>query len=108
MDAPLDQTISALEGGLTGLSPAAATANIDGWIETLSGTESLAGIADGLHSLKAALTASPLDGARIGSLLVHLGAQTRSAAATADPAASVGVARLGALLENAGTALSSR
>lgn len=108
MDAPLDQTLSALDGGLAGLSPSAATATIDGWIDTLAGNESLAGIADGLRSLKTALTASPLDGARIGDLLVRLGAQTRSAAATADPAASAKVARLGGLLENAGTALSSR
>lgn len=106
MDAPLDQTITALDGGLTSLSPAAATSTIDGWIETLAGNESLAGVADGLRELKTALTASPLDGAQIGSLLVRLGAQTRSAAATADPASSVKVARLGGLLENAGAALS--
>lgn len=108
MDAPLDQTTAALDGGITSLSPSAATANIDGWIETLAGNETLAGIADDLRSLKAALTAQPLDGARIGELLVRLGAQTRSAAATADPASSAKVARLGGLLENAGTALASR
>ncbi len=106
MDAPLEQTVAALDGGLTGLSPAAAAANIDGWIETLAGNESLSGIAADLRSLRAALTTQPLDGARIGGLLVRLGAQTRSAAATADPAASPAVARLGGLLENAGAALS--
>lgn len=106
MDAPLDQTISALDGGITSLSPSAATSNIDGWIETLSGNESLAGIASGLRDLKTALTSTPLDGARIGGLLTELGAQTRSAAATADPESSAKVARLGGLLENAGTALS--
>ena len=108
MDSSLDQTIAALDGGLTGLSPSAATANIDGWISTLSGNESLAGIADDLRALRDALTSSPLDGAAIGDLLVRLGAQTTSAASTADAGASPQLSRLGGLLETAGNALSSR
>ena len=106
MDNSLDQTITALDGGLTSLSPQAATSNIDGWIQTLSGNESLAGIAGGLRELKTALTSSPLDGGKIGQLLTSLGSQTTSAAATADPESSAKVARLGGMLEKAGTALS--
>lgn len=108
MDSSLDQTVAALDGGLTNLSPSAATANIDGWIDTLDGNESLGGIADDLRELRSALTASPLDGAAIGDLLVRLGAQTRSAASTADAGASAQLSRLGGLLESAGSALGSR
>lgn len=107
MDTPLDQTVTALEGGLTSLSPSAATSNIDSWIDTLDGNESLGTIADGLRDLKDALTASPLDGARIGTLLTQLGSQTSDAASTADAASSAQVGRLGALLSKAGQSLSA-
>ena len=107
MSAPLDQTVTALEGGLTSLTPSAAASNIDSWIETLGGTESLGTIRDGLQDLKTALTSTPLDGARIGALLTQLGAQTSSAAQTADPSASAQVGRLGSLLTKAGQSLTS-
>ena len=107
MATPLDQTVTALEGGLTSLSPSAATSNIDSWIETLGGNESLGTITDGLRDLKDALTSTPLDGARIGGLLTQLGAQTTSAASTADGASSAQVNRLGSLLSQAGKSLTS-
>lgn len=106
MDAsPLDSTVAALESGLTGMTPGAATDTIDQWIETLGGHETLAGIREGLVDLKAALTTSPLDGKAIGALLIGLGARTSAAASVGDPATSAAVARLGGLLESAGHVL---
>ena len=107
MDTPLDQTVTALEGGLTSLSPGAATSNIDAWIETLGGNESLGVVSDGLRDLRDALTSTPLDGARIGALLTELGAQTHNAASVGDPASAAQVSRLGALLSKAGQMLSA-
>lgn len=102
---PLDQTLAALDGGITGLTPAAATGAIDQWTEALAGNETLAGIREGLVELKAALTAPRLDGQAIGALLVRLGHQTIQAGSVGDPSVAASVSRLGAVLHSAGQAL---
>ena len=105
--APLGQTVSALEGGVTSIPPTTAASNIDSWIIALDGNESLGVVRDGLQDLKQALAQTPLDGARIGALLTQLGAQTTSAASTADPESSAQVSRLGGLLSKAGSMLTT-
>lgn len=114
-DAPIDETLAALDslprtgagGSLTRLSPTAARDALDRWIAAMAGRETYAGIRGDLEALRDALAASPLDGPAIGRLLVRLGAQTRSAASVGDPRAAARIARLGGLLETAGTALTS-
>jgi hypothetical protein len=97
-------TITALGGGVTALPLAAAQDNVNGWIAELDGAdfEGADGIADNLRLLRAELSRDDLDGPEIGQILSRLGEQTASAAALD---ASGDLARLAALLNDAGRAL---
>jgi hypothetical protein len=100
-------TISALEGGITNLAPAAALDNINGWIAQLDGMDGADGIVDNLEELRDALGANPLDGEYIGELLSELGAETTEVAGTVTGTQQDGLMRLGELLSTAGSSLNS-
>ena len=101
----LDQTISALQGGLTSVPPATAVSVIDSFYQQaqdLGASE----IASNLSSLKQLLTSGNATGPEIGQVLTQLGSQTTSAASSADGAVSGKLQQLGQLLSEAGKSLS--
>jgi hypothetical protein len=104
----LDDTIAALEGGLTTLSIDAALRIVRLWEETLRGSDrpELNPLAELLSELHEALSADRLDGPAIGDLLVQLGEETTAAAAdTEDDRVGPALERLGTVLKAAGTSL---
>ena len=100
-------TISALEGGITNLAPAAALDNINGWIAQLDGMDGADDVVEGLRELREALGDTPLDGEYIGEILTDLGEETTEAAGTVTGAQRDGLMRLGELLSTAGASLDS-
>lgn len=76
-------TVDAVQqaGGLTSLTVAAATQNIDGWIAQLEGNPDFASVVTDLRTLRGQLQASPIDGAAVGGTLQRLGEATTAAAA---------------------------
>lgn len=76
-------TVDAVQqaGGLTSLSVAAATQNIDGWITRLEGNPDFEPVVADLRTLRGQLQASPIDGAAVGATLQSLGEATTAAAA---------------------------
>lgn len=106
-DVDVAGTVSALEGGITNLAPAAALDNINGWIAQLDGMDGADDIVEGLEELRDALGASPLDGEYIGEILSELGEETTEVAATVTGAQQDGLMRLGELLSTAGASLNS-
>ena len=103
-DVTVDGTIAAAGTDLTALAPAAAVANIDGWIAKLEG-EQFAGLRTDLGTLKTQLTATPLDGAAIGATLIKLGEATTASAAGASSSSQEGLRTLGGALSATGTKL---
>lgn len=104
----LENTTAALEGGVTSLAPSTAVRVIDLWYGTLKNAErdDLHALANLLGELKDELQSDRPDGRAIGSLMLHLGEGTASAARDADDARlSPKLERLGALLSRAGSAL---
>lgn len=101
----LDQTISALQGGLTSVPPATAVSVIDSFEQQVQGLGA-SEIASNLSSLKQLLTSGNATGAQIGQVLAQLGSQTTSAASGADASISSKLQQLGALLTEAGKSLS--
>lgn len=103
----IDGTISALQGGLTSLSPSVAVSNIQGWEQQLQGSNDPATqqIAADLGELRQLLTSGSLDGKAIGQVLSRLGTGTTSVAAGAGGAQSK-LQQLGQLLSKAGETLS--
>ncbi len=103
----LDSTISALNGGITTLSPSVAVSNIEGWESQLhsSGKPELTSIATDLGALRQQLTSGKLDGSAIGQLLSKLGKETTSVAGGAEAASKDKLTTLGSLLTKAGSAL---
>lgn len=95
-------TVSAVQsaGGLTSLSVAAATQNIDGWIARLSDDARFAPVVTDLRMLRGQLQQSPIDGEAVGETLQRLGTAT-SAAATPNTS----LATLGQTLSDAGDSL---
>ncbi|NJR50300.1 MAG: hypothetical protein HC780_12755 [Leptolyngbyaceae cyanobacterium CSU_1_3] len=96
----LESTIAALQGGLASLPPEAAVSAIEGWQQQLQGTE----IAETLGELKLALTGNK-SAASIGEILADLGAQTSTAAGSAEGSAADKLQRLGQLLAQAGNSI---
>ena len=80
----LDETISALDGGVKNLTMDAALNQIEGWRLRLeaSGVPELQPIADGLARLHANLTSNDLDVGAVGGILADLGEQVRGVAST--------------------------
>lgn len=101
----LDQTISALQGGLTSVPPATAVSVIDSFeqqVQDLGASE----IASNLSSLKQLLTSGNATSQDIGQVLTQLGSQTTSAASGAEASISSKLQQLGHLLAEAGKSLS--
>jgi hypothetical protein len=102
----LDATIGALEGGVTALSPTAARATIERWLNTLADHDDLNDVASALGELRAELAATPIDGDAVGRILGRLGTRTTEAAdMTEDDATATKLQRLGGLLTRAGGVL---
>lgn len=106
-NAELDDTISALSGGITALNPATAVSHIEGWMSQLqaTGQPHLTRIAFDLGALRTLLTNGSLNGPAIGQLLTQLGQQTNAAAAGAEAGSQDRLRSLGALLVKAGSVL---
>ena len=98
----VDETIAALEGGVTNLPLDAALANIEGWQATLEASDDTAVQALGaqLGELATALQAETIDGAEVSGLLTSLGEGTVAAAA-----GDAQLESLGNLLTQAGGSL---
>lgn len=77
----IDQTVQALSGSPSDVSPTDGASVIDSWMSTL-GAESP--VASSLSQLKQALQSSSPDSSEISSLLMSLSEQTQSAASSAD------------------------
>ena len=103
--ADLTGTVGAFERGITTLAPAAAAANVEAWITTLTGTAGSDQIVADLRQLKSLLTAPSLDGAEIGETLKKLGQATTAAAPQATASQRPALERLAFLLTQAGTQL---
>jgi ABC-type transporter Mla subunit MlaD len=103
----LTDTIDALSSDLTSIDPKNALEVISTWRRSLShsSNDDLKQISDGLGELKDALSASSLDGKKIGSILKRLGQQTTAAAKEADGEIANQVKQIGQLLTKAGGAL---
>ena len=101
----LDATLNALNDGVTALSPAAARGTIERWLNVLADHQDLNDVATALGELRAALAATPIDGAEVGRILTRLGARTTEAAEDADDALASKLDRLGGMLSQAGRAL---
>lgn len=103
----LDTTVSALQGGVTSLSPEAGVGVIDQWRERLSHETDphLREIAGDLDTLKEALGAQQPDQVTVGEILQGLGEKTKRAAAGAGEQADALMA-LGDALEDQGRAVS--
>ena len=102
--AELDQTISALQGGLTSVPPATAVSVIESFetqVKSLGATQ----IASGLAELKQLLTSGSATGPAIGKVLSQLGEQTASSASGADATVAAKLKQLGELLSKAGASL---
>ncbi|MDX1530358.1 MAG: hypothetical protein R3362_02410 [Rhodothermales bacterium] len=105
----LDGTLSALEGGVTALSPAAARGTIERWLNTLAEHDGLNDVATALGELRDALAAPRLRAGTIGPILSRLGERTTAAAGQAeDDEVARRVRTLGRTLSRAGDALSGR
>lgn len=100
----LDQTISALKGGLTSVPPETAVSTIDSFEQQVRGLGATE-IADGLTNLKQLLTSGG-SGSAISQALSQLGSQTTSAASSADASLTSKLQELGQLLSQAGSSLS--
>ena len=100
-----NETMDAIRdaGGLAGLSPNEAVANLDEWIVKLGGVDGGEALVGQLRRLKTALTDGELDGTRIGGLLQEIGAETRRLAG-----GNQAVGGLGAALESAGEQMTAQ
>ena len=107
-DDGLDQTVDALESGVTSLTPTAAVMIIDRWrsaCQENTGMD-LDAVAEGLDELKGLLSADRLDGRAIGATLAGLAeATTAVMAQTDEERITPGLDRLAATLSRAAAML---
>lgn len=103
----LQETIQALQGGLTALPAEAAVENIDGWREALAGSNNPLAreVYTDLGELKTELTSGSIDGERVGVLLVDMGIATQRLSISAEGETAAGLSQLGGLLTDAGYSL---
>jgi hypothetical protein len=101
----LEQTITAFQGGLTSIPPMKALSLIGDFeqqMRSLGATQ----IASDLEELKHLLTSGTATSSAISKVLVSLGSQTKSAAASAEPTVSSKLMQLGELLAFTGASMS--
>lgn len=98
----IDQTVQALSGNPTSVSPTDGASVIDSWISTL-GSDSP--VSSSLTQLKQALQSSSPDGSEISTLLMSLSEQTQSAASSADGSTQSSLQELAQSLKSFGQQL---
>jgi ABC-type transporter Mla subunit MlaD len=101
----LDQTISALQGGIASVPAETAVSVIDSFekqVRDLGANN----IADNLVQLKQLLTSGSATGQDVSQVLTQLGSQTASAASGADASLASKLQQLGKLLSDVGSSLS--
>lgn len=105
----IDDTTSALKGGLTSIPLDVAAGVISKWQSTLqgSGSPALESIATDLGMLSDHLSGGTADGASIGQLLSGLGDKVSAAASTQSGVVMSSLTQLGSALSSAGSQLMS-
>ena len=100
----LDNTLSALKGGIAGLALDKASKNITGWEKALKNAEKpdLEPIVKDLAKLRGMLEASHLDGEAIAKLMAKLGKACAKLAVDAPQSSSKKLSHLAELLQGAG------
>lgn len=93
----IDQTVQALSGSPSDVSPTDGASVIDSWVTTL-GSDSP--VSDTLSELKQALQSSSPDGDEISTLLMSLSEQTESAASSADGSTQSSLQQLASSLKS--------
>lgn len=96
MNEQLQQTIQALQGGLTNVDPGAAISNVSSWEQTLGGMSGGEAIGAQLSQLRSMLESGDLDGA--AALLPSLADATERVAGRAPDADQQGLRQLAGLL----------
>lgn len=96
MNEQLQQTLQALQGGVTGVDPSAAATNVLNWQQTLSGMPGAEALVGHLSELQGILSSGDLQAA--ATLLPALADETERLAATAPAQDQEGLRRLAALL----------
>lgn len=102
----LDDTVAALDGPLSALTPSAAVAVIDRWRVACSDA-GLGRVADGLDALREQLSGDRLDGGALAGTLRELADATREADMS-DARLRPGLDRLAATLDRAAEGVSRR
>lgn len=97
MNEQLQQTLSALQGGITSVDPSTAASNVSSWHQTLNGVPGAETLCNHLAQLKTALESGDLQGA--ASILPGLGSETQKLAASAPAADQQGLQQLAAALQ---------
>lgn len=100
----LDQTITALQGGLTSIPPLTALSLVESFEQYAVNIDAKP-LAENLAELKQLLTSGSATSSAIGQVLVSLGSQTKSVADGADVAASSKLIQLSELLTATGNSL---
>ncbi|WP_104989789.1 hypothetical protein [Deinococcus sp. NW-56] len=96
MNEQLQQTLQALQGGVTGLDAGSAIRNISAWEQTLGGAAGASGLTSQLASLRSMLESGDTDGA--AALLPSLADATEQAAQMAPAADQDGLRQLASML----------
>lgn len=96
MNEQLQQTIQALQGGITNVDPGTAVSNVSSWEQTLGGVPGGEAISGQLSQLRSMLESGDLDGA--AAMLPSLADATESVAGNAPSADQQGLRQLAGLL----------
>jgi hypothetical protein len=97
MNEQLQQTLQALQGGLTGIDASTAASNVTSWHQTLDGVPGAETLVSHLAQLKSCLESGDLPGA--AALLPGLGSETEKLASAAPAADQDGLHQLAAALK---------
>ncbi|WP_216321394.1 hypothetical protein [Deinococcus aestuarii] len=97
MNEQLQQTLQALQGGITDVDPSAAASVVMDWHQTLSGVPGAETLVDQLAELQGALSSGDLDQA--AGLLPGLGRETERLASAAPAEDQDGLRQLAAALQ---------
>ena len=105
----LDETLSALEGGVAQADPGAAVGLLESWEQTLRETDeqNLVSLASDLKQLREELQKPAIVNKRVGQLLAQIGEKTTEAASEAGSSEADKLRQLGERLSSAGQKLSS-
>ena len=96
MNEQLQQTIQALQGGITNVDPSTDVSNVSSWEQTLGGVPGGEAISGQLSQLRSMLESGDLDGA--AALLPSIADATEQAAQMAPAADQDGLRQLASML----------